>query len=379
MPSVSAASPDIVVIGGGVVGLWTAYRAARQGLSVVLLEKRTLGAGASGGLMGALMPHQPTGWNDKKQFQLDALVSLETEIAGLEAYTGLSAGYRCSGRVMPIRHAEKRRQSAAWADASEENWPAPYRWSVIDNTPDPVLLPQEEMPFGANTDTLSARLDPRALCEALAAGLRDLDVDIRENAGVSAIAPDGVLYLEDSETLSPGHAVLCAGWESFALLDEHFSAPSGQGVKGQAALLRPLQPLDPAAPILYDNGTYVIIHETGDVAVGSTSENEFADPVATDDKLDAVIAAAQALCPTLEGATVLERWAGVRPKAAGREPLAGPLPGFENVSVATGGYKIGVAIAHRMADAVLAQIAGENSDFLPDLFLPENRLRPRRG
>jgi hypothetical protein len=51
------------------------------------------------------------------------------------------------------------------------------------------------------------------------------------------------------------------------------------------------------------------------------------------------------------------------------------LPGYQNVSIATGGFKIGVAIAHRMADAVLAQIAGESPAFLPDIFLPGNRLK----
>lgn len=378
MPFVSSSSPDIAVIGGGIVGLWTAYRVARQGLSVVLLEKRGIGAGASGGVMGALMPHQPTGWNEKKQFQLDALLSLETEIAELEAFTGLSAGYRRCGRVMPIRNAEKRRQSTAWTDASEQNWPEPFRWRVIDRSPDANLLPQNEMPFGANTDNLSARLDPRRLVSALAQALRQLPVTICEKSGVAGIGTDGALKLENGETLAPGHVVICAGWESFALLGEHCAAPAGQGVKGQAALLRPMSPLDTASPILYDNGTYVIVHDTGDVAVGSTSENDFADPVSTDGKLDAVIASAQSLCPALQGAEIIERWAGIRPRAAGREPLLGPLPGFSNVSVATGGFKIGVAIAHRMADAVLSQIAGVHPDFLPDLFLPENRLKPRR-
>lgn len=377
MPSVSSASPDIAVIGGGVVGLWTAYRAARQGLSVVLLEKRTLGAGASGGVMGALMPHQPTGWNEKKQFQLDALVSLENEIAELEAFTGLSAGYRRCGRVLPIRNAKKRRQSAAWAGASEQNWPKPYRWHVIDESPDTSYLPQTEMPFGANTDNLSARVDPRGLRDALSTGLKKLGVGIRENTGVSRIEPNATIQLENGSTLSPCHTVLCAGWESFALIGEYFPAPTGTGVKGQAALLRPTQPLDPASPILYDNGTYVIVHETGDVAVGSTSETEFAGSLDTDDHLDAVIASAQALCPALQDGEILEKWAGVRPKAAGREPLVGPLPGLANVSIATGGFKIGVAIAHSMADAVLSQIAGIDPDFLPDIFLPESRLTLR--
>ena len=96
---------------------------------------------------------------------------------------------------------------------------------------------------------------------------------------------------------------------------------------------------------------------------------------ATDEKLDAVIAAAQKLCPALDGAEIVERWAGIRPKAEGREPLVGPMPGYANLLLATGGFKISFAIAHMVAKALLAQIAGETPAFLPKVFLPENRLR----
>ncbi|QKV17768.1 NAD(P)/FAD-dependent oxidoreductase [Oricola thermophila] len=372
---VSVPSPDIAVVGGGIVGLWTAYRAARQGLSVLLFEKRRIGAGASGGVMGALMPHQPTGWNEKKQFQLDALVSLEEEIREVEAFSELPAGYRRCGRVMPIRNLEKRRQSAQWVEASRTNWPFPYSWSIVDAMPNPAYLPQGEMPFGANSDNLSARVDPRRLAAALTGALGRLGVEFRQGTGIAAIGRDGTLALESGEKISAGHAVLCAGWESFSLLSGHFVSQIGQGVKGQAALLRPAAPIDPASPILFDSGTYVIVHETGDVAVGSTSENEFGDPHGTDAALEDVIAAARRLCPLLENAQVLERWAGIRPRAAGREPLVGPLPGFANVSIATGGFKIGFGIAHLMAEAVITLAGGERPGFLPGRFLPENRLR----
>jgi glycine/D-amino acid oxidase-like deaminating enzyme len=379
MQSISAKAAentyDLAVIGGGVTGLWTAFYAARQGLSVVLIEKRGLGAGASGGVMGALMPHQPTGWDGKKQFQLDGLLALEEEIAELEDFTGLSAGYRRCGRLMPVRAARKRPFAENWARASETNWPHPFRWRVLDETPLPRWLPSDTMPFGANYDDLSARVDPRKLLAALAEGFRRHSVDIRENTAVETLDPDGTVRLANGDRISAGHIVLATGWQSFALIGSGFEQSTGTGVKGQAALLRPGQPVDPAAPILYDDGVYVIAHDSGDVAVGSTSENSFDDPGSTDEKLDAVIAAAKALSPALEGAATIERWAGIRPKAAGRDPLVGPLPGFRNTFLASGGFKIGFGIAHLMAKAVLAQIEGGNPAFLPESFLPETRLR----
>lgn len=374
-PSITARSPDFVVVGGGIVGLWTAFEAARQGLSVTLLEKRTIGAGASGGLLGALMPHQPTGWTDKKQFQLDGLLSLETEIAELEALTGISTGYQRCGRIMPIRNAEKRRQSGDWAQASQERWPPPFRWDVSDETPDATWLPPAEMPFGINADTLSARVSPRGLLSALRQAAELSGVTIREGVAVEQIEADGKLATTDDE-IAAGHVVLAAGWQTFGLIEHLHAAPCGTGVKGQAALLRPAIPVDPALPILYDNGTYVIAHADGHVAIGSTSENMFGDPLTTDERLEAVIKHATSLCPALKDAEVIERWAGVRPKAAGREPLVGPLPGVSGVSVATGGFKISFAIAHLMAKAVVSLSRGETPDTLPQAFLPENRVRP---
>ncbi len=57
---------DLAIIGGGVVGLWCAYFAQKAGLKTALFEAKTIASGASGGLLGALMPHMPTQWNGKK-------------------------------------------------------------------------------------------------------------------------------------------------------------------------------------------------------------------------------------------------------------------------------------------------------------------------
>jgi glycine oxidase len=97
----------------------------------------------------------------------------------------------------------------------------------------------------------------------------------------------------------------------------------GAGVKGQAALLD-LRP--PRLPQLYADGLHIVPHVDGTVAVGSTSERDWDDPTATDAQLDAVIARARAACPALRDAPVIERWAGLRPRARSRAPMLGPHP-----------------------------------------------------
>ncbi|MGO7932132.1 FAD-dependent oxidoreductase, partial [Rhizobium ruizarguesonis] len=88
----------MLIVGGGIMGLWEAVHAERRGIRTIVTDAGRLGEGASGGLLGALMPHMPDRWSEKKHFQFDALVALEAEIAALEAETGLSAGYTRSGR-----------------------------------------------------------------------------------------------------------------------------------------------------------------------------------------------------------------------------------------------------------------------------------------
>ncbi|MEQ8942731.1 MAG: FAD-dependent oxidoreductase, partial [Roseitalea porphyridii] len=259
---------------------------------------------------------------------------------------------------------------------AKTHWPDGLDWQVDDANPAPGWLADASMPHGVNHDTLSARLDPRGLVAALRAVLEgDGHVTIAETTAVSGVARDGSLALSDGRTITPGATIIAAGTGAFPLIDPDDPARIGRGVKGQGALLRPRNPLDPDRPILYDKGTYVIAHESGLVAVGSTSEDGFDAPDTTDRKLDALLDTARELCPALAGAGIVERWAGVRPRAAGREPLIGPLPGYANTIVATGGFKITFAIAHLMADAAVGFALGE-APSIPAIFRPEHRLAP---
>lgn len=376
MPSYQNASQlpsaDVAIIGGGIVGMWTAFYAAISGQDVLLIDKGVLGGGASNGILGALMPHQPINWNDKKQFQLDGLTTLPDEVARLENETGIACGYFRCGRIMPIGNTQKRLQSATWSKGAQENWIPPFEWQVADENPAADWMANCGT-HGYNSDNMSARIDPRGLCKALAASLDATpNVHILENSAITRIDADGTPFI-GNEKLLVKTTIVTAGHKSFPLLESLTTKPLGWGIKGQSALLKPRHPVSPASPILYDNGTYVVAHSVSTVAVGSTSEREFAEPGATDNKLDQVIGDATILCPALEEAEVVEKWAGVRPRAKGRDPLIGALPDHPNIVVATGGFKITLAIGHIMARSALAAAAGHNTS-IPESFRVEAHL-----
>jgi len=176
-------------------------------------------------------------------------------------------------------------------------------------------------------------------------------------------------------TITFPHALIASGATSFPILQSLMPPllkPLGQGVKGQAALLK--ADLDPTLPVVFLDGVYVVPHEGGFAAIGSTSENHYDDPLATDHQLDAVIEKSRALIPALRNAEVIERWAGIRPKAIGRDPLVGPVPGHANIVALTGGFKISFGMAHRLADSALDHVLGRTTAPLPENFTLEGQM-----
>lgn len=355
----------LLIVGGGIMGLWAAVKAERLGIDTLLVEADRPGGGASGGLLGALMPHMPDRWSDKKQFQFDALIALEKEIAVLEAETGLSAGYRRSGRIIPLPKPHLRAIAERHERDALENWVSGERrfhWRVGDRPSVAGWVDDAAGEAGFVFDTLAARVSPRAMIALLSAFLgKAWHVRLAEGCrAISLDADAGQAVLSSGDEVSFGHVIVANGHDSFPLIRDALGLEAGvtlgQAVKGQAALLDAAA--DPAMPVVFLNGLYIVPHEDGTVAIGSTSEDCFSDPFSTDEKLEKLLADASAVVPSLIRAPVLERWAGLRPKAVGRDPMVGTIPGHPKLVALTGGFKVSFGLAHFLADAALQTVCG---------------------
>ncbi|MFS2176067.1 NAD(P)/FAD-dependent oxidoreductase [Rhizobium pisi] len=372
-PISGQSSSDLLIVGGGIMGLWAAVHAERRGISTILADAGRLGGGASGGLLGALMPHMPDRWSEKKQFQFDALVSLEADIAALEAETGLSAGYARSGRLIPLPRPHLNRIARGHSEDAERHWRAGVRrfhWHVLDRPDVDGWVEASAGESGFVHDTLAGRVAPRSLMSVLIAFLqRAKHVRIMEHAVVAGLDPDRGTAEIGGEFIAFRHCILAAGHQSFPLLQDltpGLKQPLGQPVKGQAALLK--ADIDPTLPTIFLDGLYIVAHEGGHAAIGSTSENRFDDPFSTDAQLDALIEAARDIVPALRNAPVVERWAGLRPKAIDRDPMIGSHPDHSRLIALTGGFKVSFGLAHRLAEAAVCIAGDEHCRFL----LPES-------
>ena len=340
---------DVTIRGAGVFGLAVAWACLGRGARVRVVDPSGPGAGASGGLVGALAPHVPEQWNEKKAFQFAALDMAADFWAEVAEVSGRDPGYRRSGRLQPIADAAALALARARAETARELWQGRYVWEVVGA--DPAWGPIS--PTGLVVrDTLSARMHPRMAIPALAAAV------VARGGEIVAEAPDA------------GAVVWATGWQGLAQLSDHFGKPVGAPIKGQSAVLRHEAA---ALPQVFAGGVHVVPHADGTVAIGSTTERAFTDGAACDGLLDDVIAAARAACPALANAPVVGRWAGLRPRAKSRSPMLGPWPGRPGHFVANGGFKIGFGLAPMVGQA-LAALVLDRADAIPAGFRVEANL-----
>lgn len=332
---------DVTVRGAGVFGLSVAWACTVRGARVRMIDPFGPGSGASGGIVGALAPHVPEQWNDKKAFQLQALVMAADWWAAVMDAGGVDPGYARTGRLQPLEDAGAVALAKARQDSGRALWQGIAEWVV-----EPVAAHADWLPATATglciRDTLSARIHPRRAVAALVAAIRGRGGDI-----VAEGADSGAVVW------ATGYAGLMDG----TLL-------LGGGVKGQAALFAHDAR---CLPQLFVDGLHIVPHGDGTVAVGSTSERSWTDPAATDAQLDTLIARARAACPALAAAEVIDRWAGIRPRAASRAPLLGAHPQRPGAFIANGGFKIGFGVAP-MVGQVMADLVLDGRHTIPAGF-----------
>ncbi|MEM9393649.1 MAG: FAD-binding oxidoreductase [Pseudomonadota bacterium] len=342
---------DVTVLGAGIFGLSIAWACTLRGAQVRVIDPGGVGAGASGGVIGAMAPHTPENWNAKKQLQFDSLLMAERWWQKISAETSLDPGYARLGRVQAVTDDRALALAQARSDGAEEHWQGKANWYVVPDSEFAGWLAPTLTGFAIH-DTLSARLHPRKACAAMA----------------SALASRGTVFAKEA---SPeGYVIEATGVAGLNELSDAFGATVGNGVKGQGAVLS----YDARTrPQLFLEGLHIVPHNNGTVAVGSTSERDYAQPQDTDKQLDELLEKARALVPALAHAPVVEKWAGERPRARSRAPMLGRHPLRPERFVANGGFKIGFGIAPAVAE-MIATLVLDGKDQIPDAFRPEASL-----
>jgi glycine oxidase len=337
----------VAVVGGGIVGLAVAWRARRHGLSVVVLDRRELGAGTSRVAAGMLAPvaEADAGEHALLELGLRSAERWPAFAAQLGEVSGVDIGYRPCGTLMLARDRDD-------AEALERERDLRERFGLrvqrllpsAARRMEPALAPALRSALHLPDDHA---VDPRRVCQALACAARDAGAVLRPGVGV-----------DDLATLPAEQVVVAAGPWSGALGEEARVRP----VKGQSLRLR-----DPSGPGLLERVVrwgqptpgYLVPRGDGRYVLGATSEERGFDTAVTAGGLHELLRDASELVPGVLELEIEEHIAGLRPGTPDNAPIIGRSRADPRVVWATGHYRNGVLLAPVTADLVLAELRRE--------------------
>ncbi|MGH9211081.1 MAG: glycine oxidase ThiO [Acidimicrobiales bacterium] len=387
---------DVVVVGGGAIGLASAWRLAQRGLTVEVVDPSP-GGGASGVAAGMLAPvtEARPGEEDHLRLGLASLARWPALVAELTDELSDDAGlsYREDGTVVVALDADDRAALHELVDRQRSLGLEVADLSTRDiRGLEPGLAPSVRRGALAATER---SVDPAALVAALltageSAGVRfrreRVEGLVARNLGrnrtdlsVSAeISTEGVggVELAGGERLSAGTVVLAAGaWSGdVGGLPEPLRLPV-RPVKGQVVTLRQ-RPGDTVVRqtvrgFVRGSSIYLVPRDDGRLVCGATVEERGWDPVATAGASYELLRDVLTLFPGLDDAELVGARVGFRPGSPDDLPLIGAT-GVDGMVVATGHYRNGILLAPITADAVAASVTGED---LPPEVVP---CDPRR-
>ena len=368
MPHQPAA--DVVVVGGGAIGLAVAWRAAQAGMAVTVVDQAP-GRGASWAAAGMLAPVTEVHYGERQLLALNlaAAARWPSFAAELEEAAGQPVGYRPGGTLAVARDAD---DNAALEDLYQFQLRCGLEVERLRSREcrqlEPSLAPSIRGGVLAAGDH---QVDNRALVQALVvacerAGVRLVEGRVADLA-VEGGRVTGVVLAASGERLAAGTVVLAAGCWSGGIGGLAAEAlPPVRPVKGQLLYLR--GPAD--QPLCSRNvrglEVYVVPRGDGRVVVGATVEEQGFDTRVTAGAVHDLLRAALELLPEVAELELAETVVGLRPGSPDNAPMLGPA-GPDGLVVATGHYRNGILLTPVTADAIAELLA---SGRVPELIAP---------
>ena len=374
-------SADVVVIGGGVIGLTIARALAQRGVrDVCLIERAALGTEASFAAGGILAPQAEADGRDEF-FEL-ACRSRDLYFdfaAGLLEETGVDAELDTTGtlyvalREGDVIEIEKRFDWQSRAGLAVERLTARQARELepcIAETLRAALLFPRDVQI-ENRRLLNALVNSamkRDVTIVTETNVESLSVDSRQTSSSSTKSVEGV---QTSSGFVSCHTVIVAAgtWSSMI---EHAHTPKIEPVRGQMICLDAKPQL--TRHVLYSPRGYLVPRKDGRLLAGSTSESAGFTKQVTAGGISSILANANEISPNIERLPILDTWAGLRPRAADGLPVLGPCDEIDGLFYATGHYRNGILLAPVTGELIAEAVVNGHVSPLLAAFSP-NRFK----
>jgi len=326
---------DVLVIGGGIIGLASAIALSQKGANVTILERDICGRGATWAAAGMLAPEAERLEGDLLEFGLSSREMYPQWIANLMRLSGQDCGYWCCGIIAPILASSSASDATAldhadflhpkYINLSETQ----KRQSGLGNSVIGSLwLPED------------GQVNNRQLAQALLGAARSLSIKIIEGTTVYDIVRDRdrVLHLDTSVgKLQSDRYILATGAWTRSLMPLPIKP-----IKGQ--MLSVFDPQRRIQRVIYAPNSYIVPRQDGKIVIGATVEDNGFTQGNTASGIAQLLNNAIAVYPAIADMQITETWWGFRPHVPNEVPLIGASD-YENLILATGHYRNGILFA----------------------------------
>ncbi|MEX1176874.1 MAG: glycine oxidase ThiO [Nitriliruptor sp.] len=360
-------TPDALFVGGGLIGLASAWQVARAGLQVTVFDPAP-GAAASNVAAGMLAPVTEVVYGEEDRLALNVAAARRWPAfaAELEAATGTDVGYCATGTLLV---GFDRDDVAALSDLhafqTELGLGVEQLRSREARAREPMLSPRVRVGLLAGEDH---RVEPRACVAALLRACADAGV-VFERRQVARVERRGDRVIgvrtADGEQHHADQVVLSAGAWAATIDGLDAERPAVRPVKGQLLHLR-----DPSGRqvlrttvrgLVRHRSVYLVPRDDGRLVVGASQEERGFDTTVTAGATRELLDDAATIVPGVDELELVETIAGLRPTTPDNTPLIGPGP-LDGLVLATGHHRNGVLLAPITAEAIAATLTGAEVD-----------------
>ncbi|UZZ11846.1 glycine oxidase ThiO [Ectopseudomonas mendocina] len=361
---------DVVVVGGGAIGLLTSLLLARAGVSIVLIESSRVGSESSwagGGIVSPLYP-----W--RYSAAVTALAHWSQDF-----YPGFARQLWEDTGVDPEVHVT----GLYWLDLDDEAealaWAARegrvLRGIDMASVHEQVPVLGEGFTRATHMPGVANVRNPR-LVKALRAALAAMpNVELREHCPVTGFLQEGGqirgVITSDGEVRAERVVLAAGAWSGEMLRTLGLELPV-EPVKGQMILYKCAEDFLPS--MVLARGRYAIPRRDGHILIGSTLEYAGFDKTPTDGALESLKASAEELLPALKDAEVVGHWAGLRPGSPQGIPFIGEVPSHPGLWLNCGHFRNGLVLAPASCRLLTDLLLGREPIIDPAPYAPAGRL-----